>query len=417
MTGTGSGTGLVRAILAPRASRRARRARPGGPVLGVASAAAALALLVPQTASAAGGTAARATEVKLPVMPAVLDDDAPCTGGSSRTVRAEPGYQRSLDLEQAWRFSRGGGVEVAVVDTGVATGTARLEGRVTRVSGDGDCVGHGSFLAGLVAAAPVSGTEFSGVAPEAHVFAVRGTDQRGRATASSLAAGIRDAADAGARVILVGPALPTKSSALTRAVEHAADKDALVVASAAPQIESGEEPAPPRDYWPAAQHGVLSVLGTAPDGSLADGTALPEDADLSAPGAGVIGVGPRGKGHFISSGSALAAAFVAGAAALVRDLYPDLSAAAAADRLTRSAYPATVPRLDLYAALSSSVSGPEAVPEPTPRPVRLSYTEPTEAAVRRGTLMAGVGAATAGVVAWSTLAVHARRRRGEEDGG
>ncbi|WP_159054297.1 S8 family serine peptidase [Streptomyces sp. AS58] len=389
----------------------ARRACSGGTAAGLVSAAAALSLLLPLPAFAAGRDTARAEPVELPVMPAVLEAGDPCTGSSSRMVRAEPAYQRTLNLEQAWRFSRGGGVEVAVVDTGVATGTARLAGRVTPVSGTDDCVGHGSFLAGIVAAAPATATRFSGVAPEARILAVRGTDQRGTATASTLAAGIRAAADAGAQVILVGPALARKSSELTGAVEHAAARDALVVAAASPPLRRGEEPGTARDYWPAAQRAVLSVVGTAQDGSLPDGTAVPKDADLSAPGSGVIGVGPRGNGYFIGSGSSLAAAFVAGAAALVRDRYPELSADATAERLTRTAYPADVPRMDVYAALSSAAAGREPVAEPPLVPARIPSDEPTENAVRRGTLLAGAGAVTAGAVAWAGLVVRLRRRR------
>ncbi|MEV1066439.1 S8 family serine peptidase [Streptomyces sp. NPDC050263] len=378
--------------------------------------AAALPLLLPSAAFAAVVGAPHAESVKLPVMPAVLAEGDPCTEASPRTVRAEPRYQRTLNLQQSWRFGRGSGVKVAVVDTGVATGTARLVGRVTPVSGDGDCVGHGSFLAGLVAAAPVSGTGFSGVAPQARILAVRGTDQRGTPTADTLAAGIRAAADAGAQVILVGPALARGSSGLTRAVEHAAKQDALVVAAAAPQLKSGTSPGPAKDYWPAAQLGVLSVLGTAEDGSVPDDTAVPRRADLAAPGSGVIGVGPRGKGHLIGNGSSLAAAFVAGAAALVRARYPDLSAAGTAERLVRNAYPADVPRMDVYAALSSSGSGRTDV-APPPAPARMPSYEATEAAVRRGTLLAGAGAATTGAVAWAALAVRARGRRSEDAAG
>ncbi|MBZ9640893.1 S8 family serine peptidase [Streptomyces sp. PSKA30] len=371
-------------------------------------------LLLPPAALAAEAATTSAKPVKLPLMPVVLDERDACTAASPQMVRAEPRYQRTLALKQSWRFSRGKGVDVAVVDTGVDTGTARLDGRVTPVSGSGDCVGHGSFLAGLVAAAPKAGTGFSGVAPEARILSVRGTDERGVATAATVAAGVRAAADAGAQVILVGPALARGSSELMGAVEHAIDQGALVVAAASPQLGSLSEEQPARDYWPAAQRGVLAVLGTADDGSLPDGTAVPRNADLAAPGSGVIGVGPRGEGHFIGSGSALAAAFVAGAAALVRGTYPELSAVETAERLTRNAYPADVPRIDVYAALSSSGTRPAEVVEPSPAPARMPSHEATEAAVRRGTLLAVAGAVTAGGVAWAGLAVHVRRRRSED---
>ncbi|MEU6603302.1 S8 family serine peptidase [Streptomyces flaveolus] len=210
----------------------------------------------------------------------------------------------------------------------------------------------------------------------------------------------------------MGPALSRGSSELTTAVEHAIDEDALVVGAAAPQQETSTgERSPASDYWPAAQPGVLSVLGTADDGSLPESTAVPRKADLAAPGSGVIGVGPRGDGHFIASGSSLAAAFVAGAAALVRGRYPSLTAAEAAERLTRNAYPADVPRLDIYAALSASGPGRVAGAEPTPAPAVMPRDEAAAAAVRRATLLAGAGAATAAAVAWVAGAARARSRR------
>ncbi|MBK3638812.1 S8 family serine peptidase, partial [Streptomyces sp. MBT97] len=232
-----------------------------------------------------------------------------------------------------------------------------MSGRVTAVGAAGqDCVGHGTFVAGLVAAATADGVRFAGVARRAGILAVRGTDERGAATAQSVASGIAEATAAGADVITVSSALAQGSPALTKSVEAALAKDVLVVAAAVPDPATGssarDEDPVPRAYWPAAQSGVLSVLDVDARGQRPDDALLPRAADLAAPGDGVVGIGPRGSGHFIGSGASFAAAYAAGAAALVRSSHPDLTAAQTAARLTASAYPDDVPRLDPFAAVT-----------------------------------------------------------------
>ncbi|MGW3622022.1 S8 family serine peptidase [Streptomyces sp. NPDC000880] len=394
----------------PRLRPRIRPVLTGWLSLSLVCTAAAVPVVLPPGAVAAEAGARQADPVKLPVIPSVLDDGAPCTAGASKVATAAPPQQRTLALSRAWQFSRGGGVKVAVVDSGVAGRASGLAGRVVPVSGTGDCVGHGSFVASLVASAPSSGTGFTGVAPKARILAVRGTDERGVPSAATVAAGVRAAADAGARVIVVAPALATGSPGLTKAVEHAIDRDALVVAAAAPESDTRKESAA-RDYWPAAMDGVLSVLGVAEDGTVPGSTAAPRQADLAAPGSGVIGAGPRGKGHFIGTGSSLAAGFVAGAAALVRDRHPELSAAQTAERLVTTAYPADVPRLDIYAALTATGQSGLVAADSAPKPAHLPSDAVAANATRRASLLGGAGAATVLVVVWAALAVRARSRR------
>ncbi|WP_316316535.1 S8 family serine peptidase, partial [Clavibacter michiganensis] len=94
-----------------------------------------------------------------------------------------------------------------------------LDGRVTA---DGpaadDCVGHGTFLAGLIAG---RGASLTGVAPGARILALRGTDTRGAASPALVAAAVREATEAGADVIAVTVALPRRNTELTRAVADA----------------------------------------------------------------------------------------------------------------------------------------------------------------------------------------------------
>ncbi|QLH26627.1 S8 family serine peptidase [Streptomyces sp. Rer75] len=368
---------------------------------------------------------ATADSVELPVIPAVLAPGKPCTEASGETARDEPWTRQALGLSRSRQLADGHGVTVGVVDTGVGTDIPALTGRVTAVGGAGtDCVGHGSFAAGLIAAAPGKGSGVAGAAPKARILAVRGTDTRGNATAEQLGAGIRAAVDGGAKVVYVGRAVPTGKAVLTAAVAYATRHDALVVAPFAPdamlddpETNKPAEPAP--WYWPAAAPGVLSVMDYGPDGTRPENAPKTPGADLAAPGDAVVSVGPSGSGHFIGSGSSLAAANVAGAAALVRSRHPRMSAAQVSRQLITAAYPAVPPRLDPYAAVTTVLTDRQgATPRPGPAKV------PPAASPRpfnRALLIAGAGGGVVLLVAAAAVVIPRGRARGwrpagQEDG-
>ncbi|WP_239135364.1 S8 family serine peptidase [Streptomyces sp. SID12488] len=356
-------------------------------------------ICVPAVAEAADGPGV----TLLPPLPLRLGADSPCTAASKETATAAAWSQITLGLSRAQRISRGAGVTVAVVDTGVSTGVPSLSGRVTALGGaDEDCVGHGTFAAGLIAAAPETGSGITGVAPEARIVALRGTDDRGVPSVQRVALGIRTAADRGARVIYVGHALDTGKAELTDAVAYAAGHDALVVAPAAPDSVPKEElgpdgAMPEGPYWPAAAPGVLAVVDFGPSGVRQQHAPPAYEPDLSAPGSSMVSVGPKGSGHYIGSGASLAAAVTAGAAALVRAYHPGMSAAEVSARLLATSYPSDTPRLDPYAALSVvPEEGEVAAGQQAPA----HFPEPADAGPRnRALAIAGAGLAVALLVA------------------
>ncbi|WP_018569467.1 S8 family serine peptidase [Streptomyces sp. PsTaAH-124] len=306
-----------------------------------------------------------------------------------------PWAQQSLNLAQANKYGQGSGIRVAVVDTGVSPQAAGLAGRV-EASGAAaeDCVGHGTFLAGVIAASATSGSGFAGVAPKARIIAERGTDEWGRPSAAQVAAGIEAAVAAGARVVDVSAALKKSSPQLRTALQHAADADVLVVAPAAPDADprdtSGQASAPPpASYWPAAADGVLSVTDVNVAGDRPDGAPVPEHADLAAPGYAITGIGPKGTGHYVANGASVATAFVAGTASLVRARLPRLSAAQTAARLRATAAHAPVPLLDPSGALSTVLPQGTHASAPREEAVRLTAAAPASPAVRRAWELAG----------------------------
>ncbi|MEV0403185.1 S8 family serine peptidase [Actinoallomurus sp. NPDC050550] len=403
---------------------------------------AALTLAVSALPGAASATAYRRrpaaapTAVGLPVMPSALASGQPCTGASSTQAHAHPWTVSALSLSRVRQLSQGAGVTVAVVDTGVAPDASALAGRVSAPDDAGnDCVGHGTFAAGLIAGSADDATG-GGVAPQAHILAVRGTGSRGEPAPGAVAAGIRSAVDAGAGVVYVGAALTTGRDELTAAVDYATRKDVLVVAPAVPDAVpstdggtgaatgNGATSSAPQDqpYFPAFIPQVLSVVDYGQDGGRPKNAPSVFAADLLAPGDAVVSIGPKGAGHFIGSGSSLAAANVAGTAALVRAYEPRLTAAEVARRLVVSAYPAAVPVLDPYAAVSAVSSAATARPAPLSGPAVRIPASASDAPRGRALVVAAVGGGLVALVAAAAVVVprgRARRWRpaGPEEGG
>ncbi|MFF7634576.1 S8 family serine peptidase [Kitasatospora sp. NPDC008050] len=300
------------------------------------------------------GSAPAAPGDTLPVVTQLLTaqngQTPPCLTPSTKNTQATPWPQTFLRPDQAWQLNQGAGVTVAVLGSGVADGSGLLTGRLddaATLPGGGDpthdCVGHGSFLAGLIAADHRSDTGFAGLAPRARILAVGVTDNTGASTADLLAKGIRAASDKGARVIDVGVTLSGGNDALAAAVRDAVGKGALIVAPAAPdtvpQPSDGSSPPPPASVYPAAYPEVLAVRDLGPGGTLAQGsTSVGGRVDLSAPGDAVMSVGPAGGGYYTGAGASFATAFVAGSAALALGYRPDLTEAQLAHRLEATAY-------------------------------------------------------------------------------
>ncbi|MEV8314018.1 S8 family serine peptidase [Streptomyces sp. NPDC059900] len=398
-------------------------ARPGARLLTGAGLAAALLLTVSAPAPAAPFSRPPAADGKkgqeLPGMPSALDTDAgnaPCTPASHEKAEKQDWSRQRLDLDRLHKYGTGEGVTVALIGTGVAPGAAGLKGRVTAAGSAGDdCVGHGTFLAGLIAGNGGGSPRLAGVAPGAEILALRGTGPRGQASADLVVRALREATEARAGVIAIAVALPRRDKELTRAVAEARRAGAVVIAAATPDPTGrGVEEVPPRTYWPAGEPGVLSVADMLPAGVRPDGALPTGGIDLAAPGAGVVSGGPRGDGHYLGAGASVAAAQAAGAAAVVRAAHPDESAGAVARRLTANAYPADIPQLDAYAALTTvpGKTGAAGGAKRAADAVTVRDTSDADRATGRATLLVLLGTAAVLAVLWGAFALPRARGRG-----
>ncbi|MFI2710489.1 S8 family serine peptidase [Micromonospora sp. NPDC018662] len=385
----------------------------------------------PARAGAACAAAALVTGLHLvtPVTPAAADDGPPalpsavsgCVGPSPTrygervpwpVARMAPYLTRSL--------SQGRGVRVAVLDSGVSGAAAGLGAAVAPgrdvVSGGparSDCLGRGTALAAIVAARPTPGTGVVGMAPEATVLPIRIIGPRHRLTPTSLADGIDAAVDAGAGVVLLGTGQVADTPALRAAVIRAAERNVLVVAPVddGPAATPGR---PPPVWYPAAYPQVLAVGGVDANGRSTVPAPPASGLDLLAPGKDAIAPGPTGAGHYVVDGTAVAAAHVAGTAALVRGYHPELTAEQVRDRLVRTAERApfaAAGTVDPYAALTTL--DPDAAARPVrldAEPVSVATAPPADPAIARAGLVAAVVTVAALLISAGVWIRRGRRR-------
>lgn len=266
---------------------------------------------------------------------------AECVPGVEHLVNQPPPAVAQLGFSQAWGLSRGG-VVVAVVDTGVDAsnthlGDAVLAGTDLLDAGDGrtDSSGHGTAVAGQIAARPVPGSGVVGMAPDSLILPVRvyqdGSSEAVRAgrgpDAARTAEGIRWAVDHGAVIVVVPQSTPSDVEALRSAVDYATAAGALVVASAG-NANAQEDTTAVR--FPAGYPSVLSVTAVDANGMPSDAVVHGTHVEVAAPGAGVLTTF-MGSGDCMLAGAtpttSYATGYVGAAAALVAAAYPQESPA------------------------------------------------------------------------------------------
>ncbi|MDO4784840.1 MAG: S8 family serine peptidase [Propionibacteriaceae bacterium] len=320
-----------------------------------------------------------------------------CDPETPRYVAEEPAVFAQLGIKEVWPLSRGEGVRVAVVDSGVASANAHLgeavdPGHDLVGSGDGrtDVYGHGTAIAGQIAARQVKGSGLLGLAPHARIVPVRVyeslQERAARPDPGRTARGIRWAADQpGVRIIVVAMSTEADEPELAQAVEYATGRGALVVASTGNADSASKLDAP---VYPAAYPGVLAVTAVDAVGQPSKEVLHGNHVLAAAPGAGVLTT-------FLAAGdcvmgdrpsSSYAAGYAAGIAALVAAAYPDESPADWRYRLLATAVrPASAARspfvgwgiLSPGAALNfindGTLTGPPnpRFPAPSPPPVEI----------------------------------------------
>jgi len=342
-----------------------------------------------------------------------------CAPPAADTVRATDAVRatdvvdaaRRLQLAAVHRLATGVRQVVAVVDTGVYA-HERLAGRLRGLAdflggGDGraDCDGHGTAVAGLLAAAAGPDDDFVGMAPDATLLTIRQTSRGYPGPAAggrpqpagdvdTLAEAVVLAVRRGATVInlseaaCLSPTRAARDAATLRAALRFAARHDVVVVAAAGNIGVGgcTGGAPVGEVALPGWYGddVLTVAATGADDAPAPFTVPGPWVDVAAPGTGLRSLAVGGGLTGGVDGTSFAAPWVSGLAALVRQRFPELTAAQVTDRILATARRPAGGRdpalghgvVDPVAALTAEPAVLRPGVERAPSPVVLAGTHP-----------------------------------------
>jgi type VII secretion-associated serine protease mycosin len=245
----------------------------------------------------------------------------------------------AIGAPSVWSVTRGAGITVAVIDSGSGPHPdldANLDAGRTMFGSidsvgvlDIDNAGHGSHVAGIIAAVANNAIGGSGVAPQSRILPIRVLDAQGSGDSKDVSKAVRYAVDSGTKVINLSLGGATESTSLTAAIQYAVDRNVLVVAAAG----NGAADSPPK--WPAASDLALAVTAVDRNNSVTSFDQRGDYIDLAAPGTSILSTASND--YKIQSGTSMAAAFVTGAAALLFAAQPSITAAQVRDVLQRTA--------------------------------------------------------------------------------
>ncbi|MEU9335417.1 type VII secretion-associated serine protease mycosin [Streptomyces sp. NPDC048290] len=389
--------------------------------------------------------------------PARADDGGQCTFPSER-YEGRPWALQRVNLDELWAQSKGAGVRVAVIDTGVDVRHPQLKAAVDASKGrsvlppqddkaeDGekldwgaangttDTVGHGTRVAGIIAARPAEGTGFVGLAPEATIIPIKQNDAEGNGTAATLATSIRYAVAQGAGVINISQDTANAvrpDEALQEAVDEALKAKVVVVASAGNDGLGGNV----KITYPASYEGVLAVASSDRNNERAPFSQSGHFVGVAAPGVDMISTVP-GDGHCPDNGTSFSAPYVAAVAALLKSKYPKWTAQQVVAQIEQTAE-RTIPGHDrnlgwgvvdpVRALTDVDPKNPVNSPQPDPQPpagaapsvapVHFGET-PDERNTRMGTyVVVGGLVLVAGLTGTGVAVRDSRRRRGRSGRG
>ena len=245
------------------------------------------------------------------------------------TYRSQQWALTALKAETVHQSTKGSGVTVAVVDTGVKSAHTDLSNRVlsgvdyvSPGTSANDESGHGTHVAGIIAAVQNNSKGIAGMAPSSKILPVRVLDRNGSGTTADVAKGILYATSHGAKVINLSLATTANSTAMQSAVADAISKNVLVVAAAGNTGCSflGNSP-----IYPASYPGVVGVASVTQSLSRASYSSCGSWVDVAAPGDRImstmiknsVGLGCSASANYCTlSGTSFSSPYVAATGAL-----------------------------------------------------------------------------------------------------
>jgi len=252
---------------------------------------------------------------------------------------------RKIDAPGAWETTLGSAsVVIAVIDTGVDLAHPDLQGRLVpgRNFLDADQPpqddgGHGTHVAGTIAATINNAQGVAGVAPGTSIMPIKALKANGSGRDSVVAQGVRWAADNGARIINMSFGGTEISPVLTESIAYAARKGIVTV------VAAGNEGADTPSY-PAATAPNISVAATDQGDHRGSYSNYGDWIVISAPGSGIWSTFWAGQSSYrIDNGTSMAAPHVSGVIALMLSMRPNLTIAEITSILKMTADPVPEP--------------------------------------------------------------------------
>jgi len=266
----------------------------------------------------------------------VVGDFAPTAKGtqlSNHAASAEAISPINANLDKQWALGKtnwlqvwpltlaSSDVLVAVLDTGIDRDHEDLGSRVVAEVNFSDSPvvddlhGHGTHIAGIIAAEADNEIGIVGVAPGSLIMNIKVADDRGRCDARAIADGIVWAVDNGANILNISLSLSEPSEALEEAIAYAWSHGAVIIAAAGNNGSSAPQ-------YPAYYPQVIAVTATMEDDSRAPLASYGEWVDVAAPGYQIYSTLPDNE-YGYKTGTSQAAAYVTGLAAFLYSIATD----------------------------------------------------------------------------------------------